>query len=234
VARWLPNTPTNTFALWAELTPTNGTYGGSAGATVPANDNQDIKYWTNLTALIAGGRWVADQTLHPTNFISGGGGGGTHPRVLFTAASTTRMVGPTMPDLTNKFTIIVVTDCSSTSGIDYIVFDGVTGNSWLNFNAHKLEMSQGTTVSSVAGTTASVPYVITAVFAAGASSHIDTNGVQLVSGNAGTANLRAPYLAQFNTICYHGNISRVWGWYGVLNSTDLANAVAQCRTDFGI
>jgi len=232
-SRFIPTSPTNTFLLWAELTPTNGTFGGSAGATVPANDNQDIKYWTNLCGFISGSRWTADQTLHPTNFVSGGGGNGTSPRVLFTAASPTRMVGPTIPDLTNKFTVIAVANCDATSGIDSILADGITGNTWINYNAHKLEMSQGTTISSAA-TMGAGYYVITVVFAAGASSHIDTNGVLMVSGNAGTANLRSPYIGQAGSAIYHGSICRIWGWYGILNSTDLTAAVHQCGIDFGI
>jgi hypothetical protein len=144
------------------------------------------------------------------------------------------MVGNTITITTNLWTMIIVANCTSSSGIDKLC-GNANSTPLIQYNALKLEISQGITLSSPATLVASQWYVITAVFAAGASSHIDTNGVQMVSGTAGTANIASWYIAPFGTTAtLRGNIARIWGWRGVLSAGDLASAVAQCKTDFNI
>jgi len=227
-SRWWPTQANNGLVFWGELTPLDGTWDG---ALHPVGDNHRVLIWTNFAA--AATTWTSDQALHPTNFISGGGNNSTSPHILFTGASSTRMIGASWPVTTNKSTWILVANCTATTGTDILVMNGAGGTPWFQYNAKKLEMSQGSTISSAATMTTSY-FVITCVFAADGTSHIDTNGVAMVTGNAGTGNMAAPYLAQFNSVCYHGNLSRVWMWNGVLSAGDLTSAVAQCKTDFGI
>lgn len=230
---WYPTNASNPTDIWADLTPLMGAYSGSG----LAGNNQKVDIWTNFISnggFGANAVFTADQTLHPTNFISGGGGSATSPRILFTAATDTRLISGNLSITTNLWTFVIVANCTASTGVDKIVGNANT-TPLLQFNALKLEMSQGSTVSSAATLVAGQWYVISAVFAAGASSHIDTNGVQMVSGNAGTGNMLAWYIAPFGTTAtLRGNIARIWGWRGILSAGDLASAVAQCKTDFNI
>ncbi len=232
---WYPtNATTGGLEVWADLLPAslNGTFGGTGGTTHPATDNQFVINWTNWAK--SSYAWNSDQTLHPTNFVSGGGGSSTSPRIFFDTATTSRMVGGLFTPTTNSATIICVVNCTATTGTDFIIND--PGGAFIRYNAKSLEISQGTTLTSAA-TMGTGYYVITVVFAGGVSSHIDTNGVNMVTGTAGTANLFKTsgfYLGQGNSAGYRGNMCRIWGWSGVLSAGDIASAVAQCKTDFNI
>jgi len=232
--RWWPTNATSGSNIWwAETIPMSGVFGGD-GTTYPASNNQTVKYWTNFAPAFNGARWTADQSLHPTNFTSGGGGNGTSPRLFFgPQASATRMVSPgAWPTTTNKATVIVVVNCTRTSGIDNI-FINPASTPYLRYTSKALEINQGSALTS-ATTMGTGYYTITAVFAAGVSSRIDTNGVNMVTGTAGTGNMADGYLGNNGTdAIFNGNMCRIWGWSGVLSELDISNAVAQCRLDFG-
>ncbi len=240
-ATWYPTNATSAkLVWWLELQPINSAFTNAGGTIVPLDGDQ-VKVWTNLAAGFNGivtSQGTADQSVHPTNYVSGGGGNGTSKRLQFTAATSTRLATSAWPTAggsasTNKATFVYVANCTATTSTDNLCErSGVAP--CVQYNAKSLSMYQGTAVTS-ANTMGAGYYVISVVMAAGASSHIDTNGVQMVAGNAGTQSFGACNVGDIDaTAGYHGNICRVWIWEGVLSAPELAQAVAQCKTDFGI
>lgn len=241
---WYPtNATTARLVWWLELQPIMGAYTNNVGAPVVALDADQVKMWTNFAAGFNGiqaSSVIADQATHPTNFVSGGGGNGTSRRISWSNTGSKRMHNGGWPTVagsgsTNLSTWIFVFNDNSSSGTQWILSNTATAP-WVIWNAKGFDYNQGSaTVSTARTLTVGQFYIVAMFFAAGASSHLDTNGVQMVAGTGGTSTMGPLDIDQGNgSAPLNGNISRVWIYEGILGSTDYNNAVAQCKKDFGI
>lgn len=231
---WYPTNAPNLW-WWSEVkSPFTGTWGPTTSIT-PAADNTEVALWTNYAQ--SSSKLTSDQTLFATNFVSGGGGNGTSPRIFWSASTTTRMNGGSASTVGSQWTMLFVCNCVDTvntlSGLyrnssvpPYVRF---TGGTALEFNGGSSTVTGPTTL------TLGQWYIVTAIFD-GASSAIYTNGVLYTSGSIGTTALGTMIVGQsFDTAgSYRGNISRIWVWTNHISAPNLASAVAQCKTDFGI
>jgi hypothetical protein len=216
------------------LTPRNGTWGPDINTT-PAGNNIQVKLWTNYAKTSS--QLTSDQAVFGTNFNSGGGGNGTSPRILFSAATTTRMNGGSASEAAQPFTMLFVCNCADTVASLSGLYRNSSVPPWVRFTGgNALEFNGGSaTVTGPATLTLGQWYIVTAVFN-GASSAIYTNGVLYKSGSIGSTGVGTMIIAQNFDVggSYRGNISRIWVWTNSISVSDHAAAVAQCKTDFGI
>jgi hypothetical protein len=219
--------------LWGELTPINGTWDG---ATHPCVDNERIQTWTNFAS--SGAVWNAGDGTHcPTNFVSGGGGNGTSPRISFSSATVNTVLNSgAISPTTDVFSFLAVVHCNRTTGDDYVLNGSGTTTS-LRFSAGTLKVkNNGTEIAGPA--TIGTGWYIVSFTKNAAAVIIYTNGVQYFSGNVGTVAIPTAHLFdEANSVIntgFHGDGSRIWGWRGILSGAEMAAAVAQCKTDFGI
>lgn len=246
IPRWYPTNATSAkLVYWFDLIPFSGAYSNSVGAPGIAQDNTPVAIWTNFAAGFNGilaSQLSADQTVHPTNFVSGGGVNGTSPRISFLSTGTSeRMItgawaGTGGSGFTNIATFIIVFNYNDTTGTEWVI-STTAAAPWIQMNAQKLEYNQGTTTisSSPAILNNGQYYILGMFFEGNSSTHIDTNGVLMVSGSGGTATFGGPTLGQGGgSKQFAGNFIRIWIWEGILGSTDYANAIQQCKVDFGI
>lgn len=226
---WYPTNAANQLFYQLELYPTNSARTNTTFTLNPPIDGQSVGNWGNIPN---GGSGTATATI-PVYRSSGGGYTGTDPRLQFTKRINEDNHGGT-ETLTNFTVMMVITSSNIATANCRILSAGGGFDPYIQFNAGKLEINAGTLVSGAA-TILGVPYIITWI-QAGASSKIQTNGVDYVSGNSGTHGMSATlgffYFANPTVNQLVGDVSRIWCWTNTLSAGDMASALAQCKTDF--
>ena len=231
--------PTNAAAVsnvwWGETIPIafEGTFGEVAeGSPHPVPDGHRILVWTNWS--IAGNKWTSDQSIHATNFTSGGGASGLTSRLLYKAASSTRMVGGSIGVTTNIFEITFVCEFDDFSNGSVLINGSGTVTTLQTTTGGALKViNNSTTITGPTTIQANQWYVISLV-QNGTTATVYTNGVQYLTGTVGNVGMGSINIFDGFAGSFRGNVTRLWGWFGNLTSGDRASVVTQCKTDFGI
>ncbi len=208
---------------------------GPINTTTPVSDNTAVVLWSNLVGQ-AGNKFTADQTLHPTNFISGGGGNTTSPRLYFDAATSTRMNSGTVGGgvNTNIFELIFVVEFNTFAQGSALINGGGTITTIQSTTGGALKaVNNGSTITG-ANTIQANQWYIVDFTQNGTTATIYTNGVLYVTGTIGSVAMNNISIFEAVTTSFRGQGARMWGWWGNLSSGDRALATAQCKTDFGI
>lgn len=254
---WYPTNAAQQLLYWFDVLPNpsqNGVRNAVNGTGSIPTDGSSAFSWTNWSHpfLTTEGQYgnATDSAHRPIYKASGGGVSGTAPRVNFNNGGGSGCgfsVNPYTSITITNFTVVMVLNMSNCAAANtgIIVCSGFGLNyPFLDVSSSALRIGSLNGSKTVTGpaTIQNIPYIISWI-QAGASSRIDTNGVQYVAGDAGTGGINssgAPQLVNptasgspAHTTQYIGDISRFWMWTNTLSAGDLSSAVAQCKKDFG-